>query len=95
MKKINDYSKVKTAVDYFNEFKSHGIEFCNLMYARMNTDLLYYYGYGNKHEKYLWANDLKLQCEIMRLLKEFIEAKTNFVLDDSNLIDAENEVMNS
>lgn len=43
-------------------------KFRYMLLDRMRQDCKYFLGYGNRHEKYLWAGNVKDQIETMKVI---------------------------
>lgn len=49
------------------------------MLSRMQSDCKYYLGYGNRHTKHLWAQDERLQIDLMREIYDFLPEKPEWI----------------
>lgn len=58
--------------EWMDEFKTHGLDFCQKMLCRLEADMDYYYGFGAENPKHLWTHDLGDQLQLITELRRYI-----------------------
>lgn len=53
----------------------HGHEYKYMFLSRLQSDVKYYFGYGDRHDKYLWAGSITEQLDSMQYILDSFESE--------------------